>query len=245
MLHLRAHGYTVIELIVVIVVLGILAAITMIGYASWQHSTADNATQNDVRHAISGLESYRNFKNSYPPNLAGTNFAASDGVALTLRTNAPSIGVYQDLSPDENAQLFLNSCNANIFDTPNNTACKAQGSGGGAKIHVKGTVGSNTIWPSPINESAIKLPCGAACDSTTQAIIQQFKTQGGTFPIQVSKNSTPLPEPTLQPNGSADRYCLEGRSANFTDIIYHVTSGASSSVATGPCVHDPDLQYFP
>lgn len=238
------RGFTIIELITVIAIIGTLATIVLMGYFEWQRSIARNIVQSDVQHAVSGLESYQNFKNSYPPNLAGTNFAASTGVALMLITNAPSVGVYENLSPDENAQLFLNACNANIFGTPNNTTCQAQGSGG-AKIHVKGTASSNTIWPSPVQESQVTLPCGAACNQITQDIIAQFKAQGGVFPILISKSSTPLPEPTLQPNGNANKYCLEGRSANYASIVYHTTSNAPSDINIGPCANDPDLHYYP
>ncbi len=243
----RRHilGFTLVELIVAITIIGILASLAIVSFGNWQRSTHDNVVRSDMQQAIAGLESYRNFKKYYPPNLAGTNFAASDGVALKLSTNAPFIGTYVNLSPDENAQLFLNSCNASIFDTPNNTACQAQGTGGGAKIHVTGTDGANTIWPSPVQESDVTLTCGAACDQATQTIIQQFKAQGGVFPVVVSKASTPLPEPNNTPNGDANKYCLEGRSVNYSDIIYHVTSDTSQGVATGPCPTDPDLHYFP
>lgn len=243
----RRHtsGFTIVELIVVIAIIGILAGITLVGYANWKRTTADSTVRSDMQQAVAGLESYRNFKKNYPPNLAGTNFAASDGVALTLSTNAPFVGSYANLSPDENTQLFLNSCNANIFATPNNTACQAQASGGGAKIHIKGTAGANTIWPSPIQEASVQLSCGAACTQAVQSMISEFKAQGGTFPIVVSRTSTPLPEPNLTPNGDANKYCLEGRSADYPDVSYHTASDASSGIAAGPCPNDPTLHYFP
>lgn len=243
----RRHslGFTLVELIVVIAVIGILATVTSASYINWRRSTAASAVQSDMKQAIAGLESYRNFKKDYPPNLAGTDFSASEGVALKLSTNAPYIGTYTNLTPDQNAQLFLNSCNASIFATPNNTACQAQGTGGGAKIHVKGTSGANTIWPSPIQEANVQLSCGAACTQAVQTMISQFKAQGGTFPIVVSKSSTPLPEPNNTPNGSADRYCLEGRSADYPDVSYHAGSDTSTGLTSGPCPNDPTLQYFP
>ena len=238
-------GFTIVEVVFIIAIIGILTGISIFGYGNWRRSVAHNTIKSDLQYARTGLDSYKNFKNSYPPNLAGTQFAASENVAIVLTTNAPSIGVYQNLTPDENTQLFLNACNANISDTPTNTACQAQGSGGGAKVHVKGTEAANTIWRSPIALTDVKLNCGAICDSITQKIVEQFTAQGGTFPVIVNKASTPLPEPTLIPNGSATKYCLEGRSVQYPEIVYHAATANSEVIVSGPCPDDTSLVYFP
>lgn len=244
---IRRIGFTLSEVLVVVVILGIIAGLSLISYGTWQQKTAANVVKSDIQQAVSGLTTYRNFKNGCPPNMAGTGFAASSAVALTLFTNAPSVGVYQGLNGPENAQLFLNSCNANVFTTPNNTACQFQGSGSGAKIHVKGTVSSNAIWTSPIQQSDLALSCGsqqAACNQALTAMIDQFTGQGGTFPVTVPSGTVPLPAPTQVPNGLADRYCLEGRSANYPDISYHFLS-QTDKFASGGCPADAALRYYP
>lgn len=239
----RGHGFTIVELLIIIAVIAILAAISIFAFSGWRKSTAQRIVLSDMEQAVAALEANRNFKNSFPPNLAGTNFAASQESALTLFTNAPSVGVYQNLTSDQNAQLFVNACNANISDTPTNTACKLQGRGGGAKVHVKGTITANTIWNSPVAESDVQLSCGASCDAATAKIISQFKAQGGTFPVYVGVN-TPLPDPTLVPNGVADKYCLEGRATDFSDVTFHTRSGSANDIVPGECPSDPDLHYF-
>jgi prepilin-type N-terminal cleavage/methylation domain-containing protein len=242
----RRIGFTLTEVLLVVVVLGIIAGLSVLSYGTWQQKTAGNVVKSDIQQAVGGLKAHRNFKNGYPPNLAGTGFATSPTVALTLFTNAPSVGVYQGLSSSENAQLFLNSCNANIFGTPNNTACQFQGSGG-AKIHVKGTSGTNAIWNSPIQQSGLTLSCGsqqAACDQALAGMISQFTAQGGVFPITVPGSNVPLPAPTLVPNGLADRYCLEGRSATYPEVAFHFLS-QTDTMATGKCPADSSLRYYP
>lgn len=246
-MHLRrAAGFTLVEVLMIITILSVLVSVGVFGFGSWQRRQATTSVQSDIRLAVSGLESFRNFKGNYPPNLAGTGFASSQYVSMTLRTNAPSVGVYQDLNASQNAQLFLNSCNANVFSTPNNTACAFQGTGGGAKIHVKGTTGSNAIWENPIDQSDLTLSCGsqqAACDQALTSLISQFTAQGGEFPVNAPDNNVPLPEPTLVPNGPATRYCIEGRASDYPEIVYFSLSD-TATVAAGECPVDPTLRYY-
>lgn len=237
------RAFTLIELLMVIVVISILATIALVTYGSWRRSTADAVVRNDLTQAAAGLASHLNFTSSYPPNLAGIDFSASQDVGLTLYTNAPSVGVYQNLTGDQNAQLFLNVCNANLNGL-DNTVCTFAGNGGGAKIHVKGTKATNTIWRSPINVSDVSLPYGPDYTAATNVMIQQFQAQGGTFPITVTGATSSLPDPTKVPNGPASKYCLEGHSGTFPDVVYHIAPHEPRPLQ-GACPSDPDLHYYP
>lgn len=238
----RRRAFTLVELLIVMVVISILATIAIVAYGPWRHQTDETLVRNDLTQATSGLGSFMNFHGNYPPNLAGIDFSSSQDIALTLYTNAPFIGVYQNLTADQNAQLFLNACNANLNGLYN-TVCTFAGNGVGAKVHVKGTNSTNTVWPSPINQSDIQLPGGGAYDAATAAIISQFQDQGGGFPVYVSGSSVSLPAPTLQPNGPASDYCLEGRAGNFPDIVYHTTP-RNATPTVGACPSNPNLHYY-
>jgi hypothetical protein len=74
-------------------------------------------------------------------------------------------------------------------------------------------------------------------------MINQFLAQGGTFPAIISGSGTSLPPPTLTPNGPAANFCLEGRSGDYSDIIYHTTNTNPANVA-GACPSNPSLHYF-
>lgn len=235
--HHNAHGFTVVEVLVIIVVISILATITIVSYGAWRHRTSDAVVRSDLTQATNTLNSYQNFKNSYPPNLADTGFAASNEVALKLSTNAAQVPQYENLTPDQNAQLFLNSCNAAIV--PPNTSCLFNGN----NIHVKGTEGSNVVWDGPtITAADVVLTCGSACDAAAAAMKQAFLDQNGTFPITVPKKQVELPAPTLVSSGPASKFCLQATSGRFTDIIYHTTS-QDDAVKTGVCPDDPELHY--
>lgn len=240
----RTSGFTIIELLVVIAVLGIIATISVVSYGRWRHNAAKVSVVNDLTHATTSLDSYKNFRNDYPPNLGGAEFAASDHVALTLRTNAPEIRSYSSLTSDQNAQLFLNSCNAAMPTESGgvtyNTACTFAGN----NVHVSGTKSSNVILHGPVlHESDIVLTCGSACDTAVTQMLKAFRDQGGTFPITVPKKHVSLPPyPDTVTYGPATKFCLQGVSASFEDIVYHTTS-SNAQVTEGPCPDDPELHY--
>lgn len=245
----KMSGFTIVELLVTIIVISILAAITIVSYGAWQRNIADSSLQAEVSQATSSLGQFKNFKSNYPPNLAGTGYVSAPNVALVLLTNAPSIGVYSSLSPDQNATLLLNVCNANL-ENLYNTVCQFQGNGGGAKIHVKGTNATNINWSSPISQSTITgtmSPNGSDYSAAANAIITQFTAQGGTFPVVVSGSSSnvSLPTPDQVPSGPADTFCLQGTSTDFPDIRYYTTSQNSTLVAGSCPATTPPLQYYP
>ncbi len=241
----KRTGFTLVEVIIVITVITILAGISIVSYGSWRRHTAEKALQSDLVQAVSSLGAYVNFKDTYPPNLAGTGFAGVPDSALALYTDAPSVGTYASLTPDQNAQLFLNACNANLDEAGYNTACVFNGKNSGAKIHVKGTNGTNLQWqPSPLTESYLRANCASLC-SQLNTILSQFQAQGGTLPIVVSGSTTSLPDPTQVPNGPASKYCLTARSGEYPDIVFHSLSSSSSKINAGECPPDPDLKYFP
>lgn len=88
-------GFTIIELIVVIVVIGILVGITVLGYGAWKHSVAVAQVKSDLASAGSAMESARNFSGStgYPSAIPST-ITASSGVTLSFYAPAYSTTTY-------------------------------------------------------------------------------------------------------------------------------------------------------
>lgn len=241
---MKRVGFTIVELAIIVVVIATLAAISIFGYGSWKRGAADKTVQHDLLEASNGLETYRNFQNFYPSNIAGTGFAASPSVALKLMTNSQQIPVYQSLTPDQNAQLLLNSCNAYMPVTDGvttyNTACNFAG----INLHISGTQSSNVLLHGPtLQLSDFNLTCGAACNLAENNILAIFSQQGGTWPITVANKQVALPEPVLIPvDKTATNYCLEGVSANYSDVVYHTTPQNKTPIA-GACPLDASLHY--
>jgi len=237
-------GFSVTELLLVIVVLAVLALIGVITYQGVQRRSSEGVVTQTASDALKNLQVYFTFNRSYPSNVADTEYKPPLTAAVALYTNTPQLPVYSNLTADQNAQLFLNACSGfmpiAVGSTQYNTACVYNGN----NAHIKGTVASNVVIKGPtIVESDFTLTCGTVCDEVQQKIIDIFKAQGGTFPLIVPKNGSTLPAPSSMSNiGVATRFCLEARSAQFDDIVYHATS-ENQKLDKGPCLADAELHY--
>jgi len=78
------RGFSIVEIIVVVVVLGILASVIVIGYGAWQASLGENVVKSDLRSAASAMEDARTWEGAtgYPSTIPST-FVASDKVTVT------------------------------------------------------------------------------------------------------------------------------------------------------------------
>lgn len=81
-------AFTIVELIVVISVIAILAAIVLVSYGAWRTSTATSSLKSDLGHVASAMESSRTFSGTYPLVIPST-FTASATNTMTLTLPDP------------------------------------------------------------------------------------------------------------------------------------------------------------
>ncbi len=62
----KKNGFTLVELVIIIVVIGILFTISAVGYSGWQQSINETKLKNEFTMAASALKDYQNFNNAYP-----------------------------------------------------------------------------------------------------------------------------------------------------------------------------------
>lgn len=90
----KSNGYTIVEMILVIVVIGILAAMTIGGYSQWRKTVAKREVQSDLQGVGAAMESARNFNDVYPTTGIPSTFSPSPDVTLTYKAAVSSTTVY-------------------------------------------------------------------------------------------------------------------------------------------------------
>lgn len=141
--QLRGAGFTVSEILIVVVVIGILATITVVTYNGSQHRASDALVRQTISDASKSLQlHYALNASTYPPNLANTNYIPPLSAPVILYTDSSQTPVYQNLNPDQNAQLFLNACNGFMPITSGSTTYNTSCSYAGNNAHVAGQVSS-------------------------------------------------------------------------------------------------------
>lgn len=81
----RKDGFTIVELLTIIVVLGILLGIIFLSYGAWRQKTAETEVKNDLKSLATSMEDARNFQNAYPVTIP-SSFTASPNVTVTLKS---------------------------------------------------------------------------------------------------------------------------------------------------------------
>lgn len=89
-------GFTIVELLIVIVVIAILAAITIVAFNGIQERARASALQSDVSQALKKIEAYRvsSGTDQYPPDLATVGVVGSNGATLSYNLMGSSAKEY-------------------------------------------------------------------------------------------------------------------------------------------------------
>jgi prepilin-type N-terminal cleavage/methylation domain-containing protein len=78
----KSTGFTIVELLIVIVVIGILAAITIVAYNGVQSKARFSKTQSDIKSIQRNIEAYNAMNGSYPSTGGNWKFQRQDGNAF-------------------------------------------------------------------------------------------------------------------------------------------------------------------
>ena len=85
--HKNNKGFTIVEVVTIIAVLGILATIGYFTISDWRIRTARTEVASDLNGVASAMESARTFSSGYPSSIP-TTFKASPNVTVTLRSSS-------------------------------------------------------------------------------------------------------------------------------------------------------------
>lgn len=126
----RQRGFTIVELLIVIVVIAILAAISIVAYNGIQDRARQTAATSAARQISDKAEIYFVENNSYPENLAVIGIEDSSSTTYQYRFSASSSDVYCATATSGNKSAWV----SNEQKTPQEGACPGHGSGGTAAV---------------------------------------------------------------------------------------------------------------
>ncbi len=75
-------GFTIVELVIIIIIIGTLAAITIIGYGNWQKQATHTQAKSDLNMAVATMRSACNFGDDGCPTSLPSSQTFSDGIEV-------------------------------------------------------------------------------------------------------------------------------------------------------------------
>lgn len=112
-------GFTIVELIVVIIIIAVLATITSFGIGSWRSRTATTEVKNALKSVGAAMRNEKNFGNGYPLAIP-SSYTAQSGVAVTYMSGSASAYCVKGVSNADSTIVYYMS---NSYSEPKTTAC--------------------------------------------------------------------------------------------------------------------------
>ena len=100
-----ALAFTIVELMIVIIVIGVLASVVVVGYNGVLNNSRETAMKSDLTQTYAKLKSYVNSNDTYPSELGG-NAVQSEGVNLDYGVNAEGSNFCLDASYSGVSKVF-------------------------------------------------------------------------------------------------------------------------------------------
>lgn len=93
-MNTRQKGFTIVEMIIVVVVIALLAMITVFAFNNYRARTARTEMKNELIQASTSVKNHRNYSDAYPINQVAFDAVYSEGsnVVLAYSSNATGSG---------------------------------------------------------------------------------------------------------------------------------------------------------
>ena len=108
--YIRTSGFTIVELLIVIVVIGILAAITIVAFNGIQNRASDTSVQSDLTNVGKKIQAYKVLYDSWPKGATDL-----DKAAIKVSKNNYDRGFYNGSSWYNFVYCWPNTSNPDTF----------------------------------------------------------------------------------------------------------------------------------
>ncbi len=152
----KSLGFTLVELLIVIVVIAIIATITVIGFSSVQNRASDTAVQADINSFVKNVTQYR-ITNGQNPSMNSTELdvldfkVAKSAYGTAGNAQPPKFNIGYCTNPDTDQFILYAvsaSGNAFIYNSQNGglKQISPMMGGGFSFCSLVGLSGTNPIW---------------------------------------------------------------------------------------------------
>lgn len=203
------RGFTIVELLIVIVVIAILAAITIVAYNGVQDRAKAAAAQATAKQAYTKVSLYSvEHADAYPPDLATAGLADGNGTTYQYRVdNASNPRTFCLTTTTNNVSYFVSSATS----SPSAGACAGHGANGIATI--------TNFANNPGAEVNIASSSSVGSNGTTIARDTATRRSGtGSFRATANGASAGFTTPIELSGGTSFRWSAYVRSATATTI---------------------------
>lgn len=111
---MKQRGFTIVEMIVVVAIIGLLAAITVFAFGTWRERTAASQMTHEIGSANDAITHYANFNNAFPATNNDVKTLYTQDTQLTTTYTLRSGGasyclMVQDMTGAGLATLYYDS----------------------------------------------------------------------------------------------------------------------------------------
>lgn len=117
------RGFTIVEVTVVVLIIGILASVIVVGYGAWRKNVITGVVKSDLTQAVAAMESHRNFNNGYPETIP-RSFVASEYITVTGGGSASGKSFCINASSIESPDIVFNVTHENKTPQPGTCVLK-------------------------------------------------------------------------------------------------------------------------
>ena len=225
------RGFTIVELLIVIVVIGILAALTIVGYNGVSNRAKESAAKSVVSQATKKLLVYASLNSDqFPDTLADADVPASSGVVFQYSyDNSTSPKKYCVTATSNGVSYYQNNTTQ---QAPATGACPGHGLNGATAITNFFQNPNFSGADAPMNQSQTS-PSLGTCVGSPGAIATVTSSAAASIRLQPNEKRLPVtPGQTFYASGSVTNTTSGARNFNMS-IRFYDTAGASLGAQTG------------